>query len=97
TVLVSNIIGVERNEYTDPTAPAEDAPRALQNLWETWQEMHKPGTRRSLREWLHDSQMDLHDIHIGYSSGAFSLQERAWAEQLYLSMCHEVQKQLDPQ
>ncbi|ECJ4137174.1 Biosynthetic arginine decarboxylase [Salmonella enterica subsp. enterica serovar Urbana str. R8-2977] len=59
--------------------------------------MHKPGTRRSLREWLHDSQMDLHDIHIGYSSGAFSLQERAWAEQLYLSMCHEVQKQLDPQ
>ncbi len=34
TVLVSNIIGVERNEYTDPTAPAEDA-RALQNLWET--------------------------------------------------------------
>ncbi|KJT22571.1 arginine decarboxylase, partial [Salmonella enterica subsp. enterica serovar Heidelberg str. SARA36] len=94
---VVQVIGVERNEYTDPTAPAEDAPRALQNLWETWQEMHKPGTRRSLREWLHDSQMDLHDIHIGYSSGAFSLQERAWAEQLYLSMCHEVQKQLDPQ
>ena len=89
-----NIIGVERNEYTVPTAPAEDAPRALQSMWETWQEMHEPGTRRSLREWLHDSQMtDLHDIHIGYSSGTFSLQERAWAEQLYLSMCHEVQKQ----
>lgn len=35
TVLVSNIIGVERNEYTDPTAPAEDDTRALQNLWET--------------------------------------------------------------
>ena len=45
---------------------------------------------------LHDSQMDLHDIHIGYSSGTFNLQERAWAEQLYLNMCHEVQKQLDP-
>ena len=58
--------------------------------------MHEPGTRRSLREWLHDSQMDLHDIHVGYSSGTFSLQERAWAEQLYLNMCHEVQKQLDP-
>ncbi len=97
TVLVSNIIGVERNEYTVPTAPAEDAPRALQSMWETRQEMHEPGTRRSLREWLHDSQMDLHDIHIGYSSGTYNLQERAWAEQLYLSMCHEVQKQLDPQ
>ncbi|STM16966.1 arginine decarboxylase [Escherichia coli] len=96
TVLVSNIIGVERNEYTVPTAPAEDAPRALQACGNLAGE-HEPGTRRSLREWLHDSQMDLHDIHIGYSSGTFSLQERAWAEQLYLSMCHEVQKQLDPQ
>ncbi|MBF3299636.1 arginine decarboxylase, partial [Leptospira borgpetersenii serovar Ballum] len=65
--------------------------------WETWQEMHEPGTRRSLREWLHDSQMDLHDIYISYSSGAYSLQYRAWAEQLYLSLCQEVQKQLDPQ
>lgn len=96
TVLVSNIIGVERSEHTEATPPADDAPRALQSMWETWQEMHEPGTRRSLREWLHDSQMDLHDVHIGYSSGTFSLQERAWAEQLYLNMCHDVQKQLDP-
>jgi hypothetical protein len=21
-------------------------------MWETWLEMHEPGTRRSLREWL---------------------------------------------
>ena len=96
TVLVSNIIGVERNEYTEATPPAEDAARPLQSRWETWLEMHETGNRRSLREWLHDSQMDLHDIHIGYSSGTFNLQERAWAEQLYLNMCHEVQKQLDP-
>ncbi|XPE62890.1 hypothetical protein ACNKHU_17785 [Shigella flexneri] len=76
---------------------SEDAPRALQGMWENAQEMHEPELA-VLREWLHDSQMDLHDIHIGYSSGTFSLQERAWAEQLYfLSMCHEVQKQLDPQ
>jgi len=96
TVLVSNIIGVERNEYTTPVAPAEDAPRALQSMWETWGEMHEPNNRRSLREWLHDSQMDLHDIHTGYASGSYSLQERAWAEQLYLSMCHEIQRLLDP-
>lgn len=30
TVLVSNIIGVERNEYTEATPPAEDAARPLQ-------------------------------------------------------------------
>lgn len=32
TVLVSNIIGVERNEYTVPTAPAEDAARAAKHV-----------------------------------------------------------------
>lgn len=97
TVLVSNIIGVERNEYTDPIAPADTAQRALHSLWGTWQEMHESGNRRSLREWLHDSQMDLYDVHVGYSSGNFSLQERAWAEQLYLNICDKAQKRLDPQ
>ncbi len=58
TVLVSNIIGVERNEYTEATPPAEDAARPLQSMWETWLEMHETGNRRSLREWLHDSQGD---------------------------------------
>jgi len=96
TVLVSNVIGVERNEYTQAVPPAENATGALQSMWETWLEMHQPGTRRSLRECVHDSQMDLHNIHVGYSSGAYSLQERAWAEQLYLNMCHDVQNQLDP-
>lgn len=97
TVLVSNIIGVERNEYTEPCAPQSNAPRTLQSMWDTWQEMQQSGNRRSLREWLHDSQIDLHDIHTGYSAGSYTLQQRAWAEQLYLSMCHVVQTQLDPQ
>ncbi|QHM72344.1 biosynthetic arginine decarboxylase [Mixta intestinalis] len=96
TVLVSNIIGVERNEFSTPSAPEENAPRPLLSMWETWQEMHEPNTRRSLREWLHDSQMDLHDIHTGYSQGTYDLSQRAWAEQLYLSICHYIQQHLDP-
>ncbi|ARJ42494.1 arginine decarboxylase [Pantoea alhagi] len=96
TVLVSNIIGVERSEFSKPSAPEVDAPRPLLSMWETWQEMHEPNTRRSLREWLHDSQMDLHDIHTGYSQGTYDLSQRAWAEQLYLSICHYIQQHLDP-
>lgn len=49
TVLVSNIIGVERNEFSEPTAPEADAPRALESLWSTWREIKQPGKRRSLR------------------------------------------------
>lgn len=96
TVLVSNIIGVERNEFAAPVAPPEDAPRALESLWTTWQELQEPGSRRSLREWLHDSQVDLHDVHTQYTVGLLDLTQRAWAEQLYLNICRQIQLQLDP-
>ncbi|EEP91273.1 Biosynthetic arginine decarboxylase [Yersinia kristensenii ATCC 33638] len=96
TVLVSNVIGVERNEFNEPQPPEEDAPRALISLWDTWLEMQEPENRRSLREWLHDSQMDLHDVHTQYAHGMLELKQRAWAEELYLSICNEIQKQLDP-
>ncbi|ACT05390.1 arginine decarboxylase [Dickeya chrysanthemi Ech1591] len=96
TVLVSNIIGVERNEFSEPVAPDEDAPRALESLWSTWQEIQEPGNRRSLREWLHDSQMDLNDVHTQYTHGMLDLTQRAQAEQLYLNICQRLQQQLDP-
>jgi len=96
TVLVSNVIGVERNEFSEPLAPDEDAPRALESMWQTWQEMQEPKNRRSLREWLHDSQMDLHDVHTQYTHGILDLTQRAWAEQLYLNICRMIQTQLDP-
>lgn len=96
TVLVSNIIGVERNEFCQPVAPASDAPRALESLWETWLEIHDPNSRRSLRELLHDSQLDLHDVHSQYAHGILDLTERAWAEQLYLNVCNKIQQRLDP-
>ncbi|KHN50316.1 biosynthetic arginine decarboxylase [Pectobacterium fontis] len=96
TVLVSNIIGVERNEFSEPTEPEEGDPRALESLWSTWKEIKQPGKRRSLREWLHDSQMDLHDVHTQYTHGMLDLTQRAKAEQLYLSICQMIQEQLDP-
>lgn len=96
TVLVSNVIGVERNEFSEPQPPMEDAPRALESMWETWLELNEPENRRSLREWLHDSQMDLHDVHTQYAHGMLDLSKRAWAEQIYLNICNKIQQQLDP-
>jgi arginine decarboxylase len=96
TVLVSNVIGVERNEFKEPVAPENDSPRALGSMWDTWNEMHDPENRRSLREWLHDSQMDLHDVHSQYAHGILDLTQRAWAEDIYLNICNKIQAQLDP-
>ncbi len=95
TVLVSNIIGVERHEFSQPPPPGDKAPRALSSLWETWQEMQERENHRSLREWLHDSQLDLQDVHTQYTHGMLDLTQRAWAEQLYLNICHRIQQQLD--
>ncbi|MDA6076850.1 hypothetical protein O0544_11080 [Edwardsiella anguillarum] len=95
TVLVSNIIGVERNELPQPQPPAADAPRAAEPVGHR-EEMQVPSGRRSLREWLHDSQLDLHDVHSQYAHGILSLSQRAWAEQQYLAICSQLQTQLDP-
>lgn len=58
--------------------------------------MQTKGNSRSLREWLHDSQLDLHDVHTQYVHGMLSLTERAWAEELYLNICRHIQYDLDP-
>ncbi|PHM74423.1 biosynthetic arginine decarboxylase [Xenorhabdus kozodoii] len=96
TVLISNVIGLEHNEFTETTPPAEEATRPLTSLWDTWQEMQSDGNRRSLREWLHDSQFDLHEVHTQYAHGMLALSERAWAEELYLNICRHIQQNLDP-
>lgn len=95
-VLVSNIIGVERNDFVVPKTPLEGSPKALFNLFETWNEMHRTDKVRSLREWLHDSQYDLQEIHEGYVTGNVTLQQRAKAEQMYLCICNRIQELLDP-
>lgn len=97
TVLVSNVIGVERiNPNREVVPPAEDAPRPLQSLWHTWKAMHEDKPHRSMREWIHDSQLDLNDIHHGFVMGDFTLQERAYAEQMYLAICMDIKAMLDP-
>lgn len=96
TVLVSNVIGIERNEFIELIPPAVDAPRALENLWTTWQEILQSNDLRSLSEWLNDSQQDLQDVHTQYAHGMLDLRQRAWAEQIYLNICNKIQQQLHP-
>lgn len=95
SVLISNVIGIEReNHNNEPIAPNSDDPRALQSLWETWLSLHSK-SNRSLREQLHDSQLDLNEAHLLYNLGTLSLTQRAWAEQIYLSICNFIKKYLD--
>ncbi len=66
-VLIANAIGIERNEFNQPSLPDEGSCDALFRLFETWDEIERIQNSRSLREWLHDSQYDLQEVHEGYA------------------------------
>lgn len=98
TVLVSNVIGVEKADYNEPPKPTDEdlSKKEIASLWKTWEEMSENIRHRSYREWLHDSQNDLHDIHQGYITGSFSLTQRSLAEQMYLCISNKIKENLDP-
>ncbi|MDO5686234.1 MAG: biosynthetic arginine decarboxylase [Neisseria sp.] len=90
-VLVSNIIGAEYFTPTLPEAPHADAPRVLHSMWETWQDvLQQAHEKKSLRNWIHESQFDLSEVHDLYNVGLLNLTQRAWAERLYLNICYTV-------
>lgn len=89
-VLVANVIGAERYTAEQLDPPSPEAPRVLHSMWETWTDIFSSREKRSLRSWIHESQFDLADVHNQYNVGLLNLQQRAWAEQLYLNICHEV-------
>lgn len=95
TVLVTNVIGQERCTFQDIASIPENSPRELQSLFCTYQEAKGGVVKRSPGEWWHDGQMDLQDINQGFIAGAFTLEQRALAEQLFLNICHEVRRRLD--
>lgn len=90
TVLISNVIGVERYQTEVLEPPKDDAPSVLHSMWETWLDIQSSRDKRSLRSWIHEGQFDLADVHNQYNIGVLSLEQRAWAEQLYLNICYEV-------
>ena len=95
-VLISNIVGMESQLPTSlPDAPDAEAPMLLQNMWDSWKELHEkedPG----LLEIFHDSVSDLADVHTQYTLGMLSLHQRAWAEDLHLNLCLKLKVMLDP-
>ncbi|QRN41852.1 MAG: biosynthetic arginine decarboxylase [Neisseriaceae bacterium] len=93
-VLVSNVIGTERFHPKDIAPPKEDAPLVLNSLWETWEEILESKERRSPRSWINEGTFDLLDVQNKFSAGVIDLEERAWAEQLYINICYKVSESL---
>ncbi|KTG20209.1 arginine decarboxylase [Pseudoalteromonas sp. XI10] len=94
-VLISNVIGTESYVPEDIQAPAADAPLLLKNMWTSWQQLSDDNDDRALIEIYHDSQGDLAEAHNQFALGLLDLTERAWAEQVNLRVCYELNKHMD--
>ncbi|MFH4416066.1 MAG: biosynthetic arginine decarboxylase [Neisseriaceae bacterium] len=89
-ILIANIIGSEGFHPKPVEAPKEDDPLVLHSLWETWEEILEAKEKRSPRSWINECAFDLQAVLNKFSAGMISLEERAWAEQLYINICHKV-------
>ena len=93
-VLITDVIGVERYKQESVTPPEATAPQILHNMWHSWQELMTLTDSRSLIEIYHDNQSDLAEVHTQFAMGMLSFTERAWAEQISLRLCYELEKML---
>ncbi|GGI89195.1 biosynthetic arginine decarboxylase [Shewanella gelidii] len=93
-VLISDVIGTEAYSPEVIEAPSEDAPLLLHNMWRSWEELSSKADQRALIEIYHDTQSDLTEAHTLFAMGQLTLEQRAWAEQTNLRVCHDIQGQL---
>ncbi|PSV46182.1 biosynthetic arginine decarboxylase [Photobacterium indicum] len=93
-VLITDVIGVEGYKAEDISAPADDAPQILHNMWRSWKELSESTSHRSLVEIFHDSQSDLSEVHASFSMGLINFIDRAWAERVSLRLCYQLEKLL---
>ena len=93
-VLITDVVGVESYEPESLGPPAKIAPRLLHNMWHSWQELTEGASQRALVEIYHDNQADLAEVHTQFEMGMLGLEQRAWAENLNLNICHALKSQL---
>lgn len=93
-VLITNVIGAEGYTPEEVTAPSEDAPNLLKNVWDSWETLHEGQDARALIEVYNDTQNDLSEAHSLFASGVISLEHRAWVEQLALRIFYELNRKM---
>jgi len=96
-VLVTNVIDTGRAPDTDTIeAPDEDAPFIIHDMWQRYLELNDPEMSVPLVEIYHDVHLGISEAQGMYAHGVLSLAQRAYAEQLYFSICQLIRRRLDP-
>jgi arginine decarboxylase len=91
SVLVFDVVGESRATVgeSEPDAPAEKAPRVIEELYETYL-----GVRpKNAQESYHDALQGREEAESLFNFGHLSLQERAQAERIFWACCKRVLEQ----
>lgn len=94
-VLISNVIGAECYEPDQLVAPDKKSQTLLINMWQSWQQLQQRNDDRALIEIYHDTQNDISEVHHQFALGLLNLTQRAWAEQVNLRVCYELNQLMD--
>lgn len=94
-VLIANVIGAEGYEPEKIEPPLDNESTVLSNMWTSWQQVKQRNDDRALIEIYHDTQNDLIEVHSQFAMGLIDLQQRAWAEQVNLRTCDELNGLMD--
>lgn len=91
-VLITNVIDVESIPTLAPSAPTQDDPIILHDLWEG---LESADSRTAL-EVYQDALYWIGEAQAMYTHGVLTLEQRARAEQLYHAICRKVRDALRP-
>ncbi len=91
SVLIFNVLGVaDRGENGLPEAIAEDAEQPLHDLRQTYDSLNV----RNLLESFHDAQEAMENSITLFNNGYMSLEQRAFAENLYWAICRKIHRMM---
>lgn len=92
-MLITNVIDSDHVPAAETfDQPDENAPVVIKSLWQLLQEINQ----RSILEAYHDAVHWLAEAQEMYTHGVITLEQRAYAEQLYYAICWKLRSLLNP-
>ncbi|WP_038291526.1 biosynthetic arginine decarboxylase [Zooshikella ganghwensis] len=89
-LLITNVIGVEAPNISQPAEPSDDAHQLLHNMWHDFSTLSQRRNDRALVEIYHDTQDDMAEVNSLFTHGVTTLQERALAEEIHFATCAQL-------
>ncbi|MGH7056454.1 MAG: biosynthetic arginine decarboxylase [Gammaproteobacteria bacterium] len=91
-VLITQVIEAERPPEAPPEPPADEAPAALRDLWQAWDNASEGNPREAHA----DGSYSIGELRSLFTHGLISVAERARAETTWTALCRRVLARLNP-